>query len=470
MNKNKELIKNTIIIFVGKFCTQFISFILVPIYTNYLITSDYGYIDLIQTYITLLVPILLLRFDSGIFRFLIDERENEKGKKKIISNVLIFLIIQIAIFIIIFSTIARFVSIKYCYAIIVNVIFMALSNILLQTARGIGDNIGYSIASIIAGITTIVFNMIFIVYMHLSGMYILYSSGIANILCSLFLIYRNKIFCYVKLKNFDKEKFKSMLKYSLPMIPDGLSWWVVNVSDRTIISILINTASNGIYAVSSKFSNILSSLFQIFNMSWQESASMHINDEDRESFFSGVMNTTYLIFFSICIMILVCIPFLFYFWIGEEYKIAFKFIPILLLGNLFNAIANITGGVYIAKKETKQVARTTMLAAILNIIINLIMIRKFGLYAAAISTLISYVVVAVYRYVDVKKYVNMKLKPKNFILTMLMFIFSSIVYYINKMSLNIINLCIIVILVLIINRETIKIVLNKVIGKLRHSF
>ena len=111
-----------------------------------------------------------------------------------------------------------------------------------------------------------------------------------------------------------------------------------------------------------------------------------------------------------------------------------------------------------------------MLAAILNIIINLIMIRKFGLYAAAISTLISYVVVAVYRYVDVKKYVNMKLKPKNFILTMLMFIFSSIVYYINKMSLNIINLCIIVILVLIINRETIKIVLNKVIGKLRHSF
>ena len=72
MNKNKELIKNTIIIFVGKFCTQFISFILVPIYTNYLITSDYGYIDLIQTYITLLVPILLLRFDSGIFRFLIE--------------------------------------------------------------------------------------------------------------------------------------------------------------------------------------------------------------------------------------------------------------------------------------------------------------------------------------------------------------------------------------------------------------
>ena len=63
MNKNKELIKNTAIIFVGKFCTQFISFLLVPIYTNFLTTNDYGYIDLVQTYISLLVPILILRFE-----------------------------------------------------------------------------------------------------------------------------------------------------------------------------------------------------------------------------------------------------------------------------------------------------------------------------------------------------------------------------------------------------------------------
>ena len=84
MNKNKELIMNTFIIFIGRFCTQFVSFLLLPIYTHYLITSDYGYIDLIQTYVALLSPIIILRFDSAIFRFLIDCRDN-KEEKRIVS-------------------------------------------------------------------------------------------------------------------------------------------------------------------------------------------------------------------------------------------------------------------------------------------------------------------------------------------------------------------------------------------------
>ena len=69
MSKGRELTKNTLIIFIGRFSTQFISFILIPFYTRFLLTSDYGNIDLIQTYISLIVPILILRFDSAIFRF-----------------------------------------------------------------------------------------------------------------------------------------------------------------------------------------------------------------------------------------------------------------------------------------------------------------------------------------------------------------------------------------------------------------
>ena len=67
---------------------------------------------------------------------------------------------------------------------------------------------------------------------------------------------------------------------------------MINVSDRTIISFMINASAHGIYAVSAKFSNILASIYQIFNMSWQESASIHINSEGKEEFFSGVLNNT----------------------------------------------------------------------------------------------------------------------------------------------------------------------------------
>ena len=88
MNRNNEFIKNTIILLLGKFTTQFMSLLLLPIYTHYLLTEEYGAVDLLQTYITLFVPILTLKVDSASFRFLIDNRYKEKEKNIIINNIL----------------------------------------------------------------------------------------------------------------------------------------------------------------------------------------------------------------------------------------------------------------------------------------------------------------------------------------------------------------------------------------------
>ena len=87
MSRTKEYVVNTIILFIGKFSSQFMTFLLLPIYTHYLSTTDYGIVDIIQTYMMLFVPILMLRFDSAAFRFLIDERKSENGKKNIITNI-----------------------------------------------------------------------------------------------------------------------------------------------------------------------------------------------------------------------------------------------------------------------------------------------------------------------------------------------------------------------------------------------
>ena len=456
MGRKKELVKNTFIIFVGKFCTQFVTFLLVPIYTFYLTTSDYGYVDLIQTYISLLIPIVILRFDSAIFRFLIDVRNDEEEKTEIISSSIALIVFQIVLLIIVFLAINYFFNIPYWFAIILNIVFVSISSYLLQLTRGIGKNFDYSISVILSAVITIVLNLILIVRYKSNASSILYISAIANFICSLYLVIKNKIYQNVKLKSFSKRKIKEMLKYSLPMIPDGLSWWIVNVSDRTIIASLIGVSANGIYAVSCKFSNILSSIYQVFNMSWQESVSLHINDKDRDKFFSEVLNNTYVIFYSLCILILVCMPFLFRYFIGKEYALAYTTIPILLMGNLFNALANISGGIYIAKKETQKVARTTIIAAFINIVINLLFIKKFGLYAAAISTLISYIVLAIYRYIDVKKYVKMKINLKMFVITNLFFIVSSIVYYLNIFIFNVFNIIIVLIVVIVLNQDNIK--------------
>ena len=461
MKKTSEYAKNTIILLLGKFVTQFMSILLLPIYTYYLSTSDYGLVDIIQTYISLLIPVLTLRFDSAVFRFLIDERENEKGKTVVITNVIISLLVQIIIFVIIYLVLGIFVDISYFLLIMFNIIAIMLSNILLQLIRGIGKNKEYAIACIITGITTLIVTLILIIGLKCGAESILIASILANFICSIYIVIKVNIFKYIQLTEVSKNKIKEIAKYSIPMIPNSLSWWIVNVSDRTIITYFLGTAINGIYTVSCKFSNALNSIFSIFNMSWQETASMHINDDDKEVFFSHMINRIFQLFISISIIIIACLPIVFDIIIGKEYRSAYQYIPILLFANIFNVLINLIGGIYVAKKLTKKISNTTIVAAIINICINLIFIKRFGLYAASISTVIAYVATSIYRYYDVKKFINIKLDKKKIIMSMMLFVIASFMYYINNKYLNILNIIICLLYLIFMNKDIIFMIINR---------
>ena len=464
MNKNKELVKNTIIIFIGKFCTQFITLLLLPLYTHFLSTEDYGYIDLIQTYLTFFIPLILLKIDAGIFRFLIDARKSEEEKNKIITNGIFIMFVELIISTILFAVAVKIFSIKYSILIVMNLISLSVLTFLLQIVRGIGKNKQYSFSSIIAAIVTIVLNLIFLVGFHKNGKYVLIASLISNIICTIYLLIVNKILKNVKIKYIDKKLIKDLLKYSIPMIPNELSWWIVHVSDRTIISYALGVAANGIYSVSCKFSNILSSIFNIFNLSWQESAALHINDTDKDEFFSNVINKVFNLFICFCIGILACLPFVFELLIKDSYREAYKYVPILLLANIFSVFIGLIGSIYVAKKMTKEVAKTTMIAAIINLTIDIALIKVIGIYAAAISTLVSYMLLAIYRYIDVQKYVKVKIPIKNIVVNSIIFILVVVLYLYNNIALNVINLLLCILYAIIVNKELL-IEFKKVIGK-----
>ena len=464
MNKNKELVKNTIIIFIGKFCTQFITLLLLPLYTHFLSTEDYGYIDLIQTYLTFFIPLILLKIDAGIFRFLIDARKSEEEKNKIITNGIFIVFVELIISTILFAIAVKIFLIKYSILIVMNLISLSVLTFLLQIVRGIGKNNQYSFSSIIAAIVTIVLNLIFLVGFHKNGKYVLIASLISNIICTIYLLIANKILKNVKIKYIDKKLIKDLLKYSIPMIPNELSWWIVHVSDRTIISYALGVAANGIYSVSCKFSNILSSIFNIFNLSWQESAALHINDTDKDEFFSNVINKVFNLFICFCIGILACLPFVFELLIKDSYREAYKYVPILLLANIFSVLIGLIGSIYVAKKMTKEVAKTTMIAAIINLTIDIALIKVIGIYAAAISTLVSYMLLAIYRYIDVQKYVKVKIPIKNIVVNSIIFILVVVLYLYNNIALNVINLLLCILYAIIVNKELL-IEFKKVVGK-----
>lgn len=462
MDKNKEYLKNTFLLFVGKFSTQFMSLILLPLFTHYLIKEDYGYIDLMQTYISLLFPILTLRIDSAAFRFLIEAREKQKKKKEIITNLLIILISAIVITIILKFIVSFYVTINYSNYILINIIATMLSNLLLQILRGFGKNKHYSIASIITGAFNLITNILLVVVFKFDGRSILIASTISNLACATYILSIIKLHEHIDLKLFNKSEIKRILSYSIPMIPNHLSWWVVNVSDRTIISYFLGAAINGIYTVSCKFSNIINSIFSIFNMSWQESASLHIEDDDRDNFFTGMINKLLLLFCDLSVLILVFIPIFFDIIIGKLYIEAYRYIPILLYGNLWNVLISLIGGIYVAKKKTQEIAKTTFISAIINLIVHLLLIKYIGLYAACISTVVSYIIMGIYRLIDCQKYVKIKLNFKKLIIFTLLYIFCTIMYIINSNILNVVSLIITLLYLYVSNNKIIKLLVRKV--------
>lgn len=456
MNKKKQLAKNTIIIFFGRVCTQLISFFLLPLYTSYLATKEYGTVDLIQTYVTLLVPIITLELEMSIFRFLIDSRKSEKETNKLISNNFFILGISLSIFSILYIIVSSIVAIPYRWLILVDIIVCVLSGNFLQVARGFGKTLDYAISCILTGLTTVISNIILICFVHMQAEGMIISMALANFICSLYLFIRLKLYSKINFKIVDFKQIKEMYKYSLPLIPNGISWWIVNVSDRSIISIVLGASANGLYAISNKFPTIISSLTGVFNLSWSESAALHINSSDRDEFFSDITNTVLRLFMALGVGMLACMPFVFPILIDVKYNDAYNYIPFLVLGTVFNVAICLYSQVYLAKKLSKQVASTAIVGAIINILINVIFIKQIGLYAAAISTMISYFVMMIYRHFDLKKYVNIKIEKKLIIESIIIYAFTLLIYYQKSIMLHVICLLIVCIYAFITNKDFLK--------------
>ncbi len=470
MNREKQLAKNTLVVALGKIATRFISFFLLPLYTALLSTEEYGTIDLLNTLISLMLPLLFLQIDQALFRFLIDERKKEERKTTLITTVLMTTGVQTLIFSIIYLLISPFIHNQYQYFLLVNLIFAELSNVFLEIARGFGHNGVYSVGSLITGSFTIILNVILIAFFGWGANGMLAATLFGNIAGCIFVFFKEKLYRYIDFKTYSKSERKKLWKYSIPLVPNQLSWWVVNTSDRIIVTCLLGIGLNGVYSSANKISSICITLFGILNMTWQESAAMYINDDDHAEYFSKMINFIMSIFVSMCLGLIAFMPFLFSFLIiGEGYSGAYYQIPILLIATIFNVLVSLLGSIYVALKRTKEVAKTSIFAALINIVIDLALIKVIGLYAASISTLVAYFTMAIYRYIDIRKYMKIKLDYKMFLTYLFYGVIIVFCYYSKNLYFYILGAILAAILFLVYNMPFIKKVFSIIKKKIQRK-
>jgi len=463
MNKEKLLLKNTAIVTIGKICTQLITFFLLPIYTAVLTTEEYGVVDLLNTLVSLFIPIVTLQIEQGIFRFLVDCRGNNEETKKTISTVILLVTTQLMIYLVVFLVASFFIHNPYKYFLVCNLVVAVYSTILLQICRGLGDNTKYAIGSFITGVCTVILNIILIVAFRLGAYGMLIATFLGNFICILYILFSKKIYQWISIPKYDKEKRKQILKFSLPLVPNIISWWVVNTSDRSLITYFLGIGINGIYATAAKFSGVLTTLYTVFNLTWTESASVNIEAEDRDIFFSKILDIVLRIFGTFIIGVIAVLPFVFSILVKNKFRDSYYQIPILLVGSMFSILVSFIGSIYVAKKVTKEVAKTSILAAVINILINVILIKKIGLYAASISTLIAYMTMFIYRAIDTRKYVKLTVKPWLVIHVLVMLGIACTSYYLRNTYLHIIVLLAVVIDAFFTNQKSIKFIKNSLI-------
>ena len=453
MTKNKELVKNTAIISVGKICTQFLSFLLLPLYTSLLTTQEYGSVDLVTTYQQLLGYVAFFQIEQAVFRFLIDVRKERDNQTEIITSVFLFAVMQAIVLCGILFVVSLFFYIEYLRELYLYCVVVVFAGLMLQISRGLGNNVLYSVGSFISAISTIVFNIIFLSVFHFGAEGMLYSFILGNLLCILFLVFRLKIYKYIVFKSFSLKCLKDCLKYSLPLVPNVLSWWIMGASDRTIVSFVIGKAANGFLSVSHKFSSAYTSFYTIFNLSWTESAAVHFHDDDHEEFFRSVIVRIYKLFFAGGICIIAIMPFIFPLLIDSKFSDAYYQIPIYMIASFFNVIQGLYSVIYVAMKKTKEIAKTTVVSAIINIAVNLLLIHFIGLYAASISSVVAYGTNSVWRYFDLKKYTNVTLGKKLLLSSFLVISAVTALYYFQNIIGQIIGLVLALAFSVFLNRE-----------------
>lgn len=425
----KELKRNTLIIAVANIGSKAISFILAPLYSYFLSTSQYGTMDLITTTAGLLIPFFCLDVFEAVFRY---SSENEYNDSKIISSSLAVcipgLILSMCVFV--FSIIINSHTKLIGYTIIC-VLLGSIVSILSQYARGKQEMKSFAATGIINSVVMLVLNLILLVFLRLGLDGWLMSYVIAQGCTVLFLVLRFKIYHKVKPRFVDRNYIKIFLRFCAPLIPTAAMWWVMNASDRYMIALFLGTSLNGVYSAAAKLPALLSVFENIFYQAWQTTAINKADDKDRNKFYSDIFNK-YIAFLSLGVLALLLIgKSLIVILFAKEYGDAWICLAPLIIGVLFHALAGNLGSLYSVFKNTKGALYSTVVGAVCNILLNIIIIPKFGIFGAAITTLIGYIVTLVFRWFDVKQFVIIELKSNDTILYMVLIALQFILYYID---------------------------------------
>jgi len=407
MGRYKTLLSNTLIFTISQFSSKLLIFFMLPVYTRAMTTGEFGASDLINSSVGLLIPLFTLSIADGALRFAMSSDADNKqvfsfGLKTIFAGFII-LILAFPIFLKI-SIIKDYLLLFY-----LTYITSTLQNYLNKFARGINIIKLVGICGVLSTIVVVISNILLLLVFNLGVKGYLVSFILANIISSVVLFIGGGMHRYLSVKHSQEQLKKNMLRFSIPLAPNHLSWWLNDTANRYIIVAFCGVSQVGLFAAASRIPAILITLQGIFYQAWLLSAISEYKNEDKDKFFSEVYKLYNLVMLLGCTVLIALVRVIAGILFSGEFYGAWQYIPYLLIAVIFGALSGFFGSIYSASKQNNMLFVTTLVGSIVSVGINFLLVPYYGPMGASAASVVAYIVIWLLRLIDCRKYIKLKI-------------------------------------------------------------
>ena len=434
---------------IGTFGSKVIYFLLVPFYSFFLSKSELGIYDLILASLTIITPIITIQISEAVYRELLDSNRPTQKSSQVFSSGLSLVFIGLLLFVAAAFIIKQFFDFKILYELILIQSSFTFYIFFQQTLRGLSLNKEYALMGAMNAFLLIFFTIGLICFSRIELSNVILAIACAQIISITYAAYKINFFKLLDFKNISKEKVYQLLNYSFPLLPNTLSWWLIDLGSRYIILFFIGLEENGLYAVAARYAGIIALVNSIFILSWQDYV---INSKLKISSNKKRLSLSLNLFVAFQIGLVILLTSfskeLIFYTTPVAFHDAANYLPVLLISSAFASFCGFYGAFYLKEKRTRKIFTTTFIGSIINIIFCIALINYFSLYAVAAASFVGFFVTFLIRYRDFDIMLNFnKLMPLIFIYIAVFYI----TYSYESTNLRLISIAVALISFILIN-------------------
>lgn len=408
MNKYKTLALNTVVFAIGSFGSKILAFLLTRLYTKFF---DGAFVfntkEILETCANMLIPLVSMSIADAIIRYGLDKNYEQKS---VFSNAAVIMMTGGIGFLVLSPLLLLYSDIRPHVPLLIGfVLCSCFRQLSAQFARARGMVKLFAADGIICTLMFFIANVILIAKLKLGITGFMLSNMFADTVSGIGVWCIAKHGRFFSFKYIDKELLETMLRFSLPLIPTAELWLITGFSDRIFVKAIVNATEAGVYGAATKIPNLLAMVSTIFYQAWNMSAIAE-NDSDSKSKFYAQVYDAYQALLTLAAGCIIAFDQILSFFLiktdkDPAYEHAYLYTPVLVIAVLMMCYNQFFSSIYTVTKHTRNSFWTSLVAAVVNLVLNAVLIPIFAVQGAIIATFTSYVVCYVIRLFDARRYV-----------------------------------------------------------------